>query len=1178
MEARIVSANGVILDYNPVTDRFDDQGELGNPFAQSFMSCICVAGTEFLGVTQSGVLCKTIGKNTWVRVTKDLGGPFFCYAVFVSSDGTWFVGGMDPKLDGTNTSPVILRSTDQGATWSKYILPTGQDGVTPYKIIQDGSQLFAVGGRERYLDRGSCWAHTWKSVDDGVTWSLFEALTSGSYYWLDAIVLDTNLHVSAATLNTSNFCQFGSYVAFGYTLGSNHNVRYTTDFVTYFDYVINYIDPLAEGGNDVRYLFTHGTGLRAVTRNGEVYDIPNFSTASTFVVDLNLATVTFANVGVSRHAARIGDHVMLSMDSEWIVYYLGSSIPFNERGRTFYSNNACATVTQVSSSNSFIGLTKFGNYWAWIKEAPTKTIYYNTVISWTGASLLTVPDVVGAETYNSFTIAGFGQLTVSGSRLFVIPDREVHWDQQIKDYYGQPKDANNPVYLASISNLNTPDWELSPYPGSLSSHTLGYFVTPSGNQFFAESGCSRLSHWFAYYLGSTYYQYYYNHHYQYSFCTTNSHSTKTYRLPHENYTATAYPEYLMFMPFSGSFYANNKYYIYEAVYHTSIATRHHVLWESTNGIDFVAVFHTELPNFTLQSITFLGDVNYTWRHYTTRMVAGSDAIYCLTSMDSDSYGDIYRKLFTDSTFSLFSADLVELPTALDEDNNQLFVANRYGALTVLNKSTGVSLFYIAYVSSGTVTEWYPSIIVAIKEVAIYVCEPQYNSTNSANRVLYKWNGSTYVVTSVSRTGMVYTLYAFKRGGFIYEVNRNASTYLYKLNTTTNTWDLVKTFSNSLDHFIFYYEPVADVLYTPFGYSVDMTDLSETAFTAIVPLIGCGTSTGTQPASHLAVERQEDATYYASSTKVLNKISGGISENFYLENTNMRSLVKGPDNNYYSGTATDEWVRKTTAFLSIDLMPMNSLTSWGNYKNMKFVPLQGVNLREWNDGAGFQDPKGVAFTTNDFVTFSHHHFADLPLANVQYTWIRTSSLETAFYGNSAIWVVTTHGIYKTRDLVTWDLQLLDTPLVSQSPEYYGCVYTFTDTEFRTGTFSTPSQLLIYLIGSHLLRSLTWEKTSTYYLGLLTQMEPPIEVVGSGYSRQEVLIGDVHWTSGFSNLQRYVFQPFNANVVGWALFTEPFVEGGSSGVLLYRQPFPSTFFCTLGTPGLVLLPGDFNITIT
>lgn len=112
-------------------------------------------------------------------------------------------------------------------------------------------------------------------------------------------------------------------------------------------------------------------------------------------------------------------------------------------------------------------------------------------------------------------------------------------------------------------------------------------------------------------------------------------------------------------------------------------------------------------------------------------------------------------------------------------------------------------------------------------------------------------------------------------------------------------------------------------------------------------------------------------------------------------------------------------------------------------------------------------------------------------------------------------------------------------------------------------------LILNIGSHLLRSSLWNKTEKYWLGLLSSINPPIEISGAGYARQSVRVGDAYWDSAYSNLERYTFAPFNGTVVGWALYASPIED-----YLITHRALVAPIICSMGNPGIVFQEHHLN----
>ena len=211
-----------------------------------------------------------------------------------------------------------------------------------------------------------------------------------------------------------------------------------------------------------------------------------------------------------------------------------------------------------------------------------------------------------------------------------------------------------------------------------------------------------------------------------------------------------------------------------------------------------------------------------------------------------------------------------------------------------------------------------------------------------------------------------------------------------------------------------------------------------------------------------------------------------------------------------------------------------------------------------------EQRGIAYSGNSGVDWSHTVLGELVYYNPLFG-LDSNILQNAVIGGGKCWLVSNLDLYSSTDFLHWERMRFST-------RRSGCIEYIDDVTFLAEKPSArpAEQTLRYMAGAHLLRSLNWVKQSQYLLGLLTQMTPPVEVSSTGYARHTLPVSNEHWTTSFASVQRYPFQPFDAAIVGWAIFT-------SGGNLLHTQPFPSTITCTSGTPGLVLLPGDFTFTI-
>lgn len=131
----------------------------------------------------------------------------------------------------------------------------------------------------------------------------------------------------------------------------------------------------------------------------------------------------------------------------------------------------------------------------------------------------------------------------------------------------------------------------------------------------------------------------------------------------------------------------------------------------------------------------------------------------------------------------------------------------------------------------------------------------------------------------------------------------------------------------------------------------------------------------------------------------------------------------------------------------------------------------------------------------------------------------------------------------------------------------------------GTITPTDVSLPALVGNHLLRSATWAKRSYYYLGLLTSMDPLVEVTKTvgGYQRQMITASNSAWTAEFLNSIALNVPPCDATVVGWALFWYYHRETGWDDPVMFSGAFPEPLVMTAGQPGFTIPPGSFEWTI-
>lgn len=116
--------------------------------------------------------------------------------------------------------------------------------------------------------------------------------------------------------------------------------------------------------------------------------------------------------------------------------------------------------------------------------------------------------------------------------------------------------------------------------------------------------------------------------------------------------------------------------------------------------------------------------------------------------------------------------------------------------------------------------------------------------------------------------------------------------------------------------------------------------------------------------------------------------------------------------------------------------------------------------------------------------------------------------------------------------------------------------------------TPTDLVLS-IGNNLLRSTTWNKRSSYYLGLVTSLSPVVEVSAAGYARQPLSVGDAHWTANFQNVSAFTFPLFDATVTGWALYAD-----ATGPALVFSRPLAAPVVCSASGPAFDVPANQFT----
>lgn len=125
----------------------------------------------------------------------------------------------------------------------------------------------------------------------------------------------------------------------------------------------------------------------------------------------------------------------------------------------------------------------------------------------------------------------------------------------------------------------------------------------------------------------------------------------------------------------------------------------------------------------------------------------------------------------------------------------------------------------------------------------------------------------------------------------------------------------------------------------------------------------------------------------------------------------------------------------------------------------------------------------------------------------------------------------------------------------------------------------------LIGDHLLRTATWSKPTTIYVGLFTTMPAEdgtggVEVSGGSYARVQCGPGDSYWTGPtggngqYSNTDVIQFPEPSATwgtILGYGLFSAV-----SSGTLYISKTFTASVTVNNGDPAPGFAVGSITVT--
>lgn len=135
-------------------------------------------------------------------------------------------------------------------------------------------------------------------------------------------------------------------------------------------------------------------------------------------------------------------------------------------------------------------------------------------------------------------------------------------------------------------------------------------------------------------------------------------------------------------------------------------------------------------------------------------------------------------------------------------------------------------------------------------------------------------------------------------------------------------------------------------------------------------------------------------------------------------------------------------------------------------------------------------------------------------------------------------------------------------------------------------SNATNSLEELIGDHLLRTATWSKPATIYVGLFTVMPGEdgtggTEVTGGNYARVQCGPGDASWngptdgSGAYTNAVLIQFAVPSAswgNVAGYGLFS-----ASSSGTLYMTKAFAAPIAIGLGDPAPAFSIGAITVIV-
>jgi hypothetical protein len=1001
MPYSIISQNGVVLKHNPATDAFEEDITQGLPFAHQWIMGLTVAGTEFLAVTQDGVVCVTENRITWKRVK--IPWHLQMESVFVTSAGTWLIGATDMN-DGY--TPYFLRSVDQGITWTRTIPSGANYGRVAFAFAQQGSNIVAVGGKESSQFISTTFG-IWNSSNDGVTFTTDYDLNvtnfinrvkniywTGTDYccfdqlsnwllrrigttWTEQALPAIGLLTDTKGIYYESKWVFARGLYVDYTCG----IYSTTDFVTFTHHPITYVEP-AGSNRYVQGFYLNGTALRCVTYSREIYEFTSLAATGTYINQVIPQRVGFV--------AQSDTTICFANQRMVADYYAGISFDIARRGETWVSTDAGATVTQISSSPIILDAVLYQGKWVSLMAdsytgnpngGRSKTIWVSTLFG-VNPSIITIP-----EPSTGYLADGYVKIMEQDGSLVFLPGTDTTWGG-VTSY---------PV-IAQMTGVSSPVWDVrmafwGGSSGTASENIRGFAVDSTG-----VSVTMAIAE---------------NH--QYYITRTSATTATQIRLPAESLVGTGYAvDATDINKFRGGMaYGQGKFFILERAMEVGTSNEYLAVWSSADGTTWAGVKLT-VPIATYHNYCFIQ--------------ADLGQVYLLVNPSNVTSGRVYKYDTGTSTFVLWkycNTLNYNTPCFVARDSDQLAAIQPGGRFAIIEVEIGNTELFLLGTNE---TYWYPTSGAFVKEQYLV-----FGST--AKYKAYKWNGSTYVAfTPTENANYSLPAYFFKYSGSIYRISSSSAstTIIHLCRLIADVWTLVATLTVYRGIFVYgelrcFFDGVNNKLYIAnvnpsyvnFATSVvvDMATLGVTVTPKVLLYLLSSTTTRAFYNNPTATDTYiNGAINFSSDQGMIQKEHGDrtwferLSVDLYYNLTYQESNASwyADENTVYNNSIvrSTDLINWTSVPITAGHIPTSTGFSWPVHS------LGGTKLiRHWNDSASFTAIRGFSYSLDNGAVWNHKVLTGSPRNPVSYANGSYSTPAMACVAGGRGWLMSPHATFK-----------------------------------------------------------------------------------------------------------------------------------------------------------------------